>query len=144
MAFHYKVGFIGTGNMAQTIMKGLIESHIIPPQNIFAYNRTPGKLQKVTELWGIHSVNNNEEVIESSDIVILAMKPQDFAKAIDPVATIFYEKQRLSQQQQLTLHKVHFLPIFCHFANQHQLRCCRKIPYSKFHAFRLQSRDTEH
>lgn len=93
MAIPYKVGFIGVGNMAQTIIKGLIESNVVVPQHIFASNRSPGKLQKVSDLWGIQAMPNNEEVVEASDIVILAMKPQDFGKAIDPIASLFFEKQ---------------------------------------------------
>lgn len=93
MSLKYKIGFIGVGNMAQTIIKGLIESQVITPSQIFAYNRTPGKLLKAKDSWGIHAVSNNEEVIENSDIVVLAMKPQDFNSAIEPISSIFNEKQ---------------------------------------------------
>jgi len=93
MSLKYKIGFIGVGNMAQTIIKGLIESKVIAPSQIFAYNRTPGKLIKAKESWGIQAVANNEEVIENSDIVVLAMKPQDFNTAIEPIRSIFNEKQ---------------------------------------------------
>ncbi len=93
MAVPYKIGFMGMGNMAQTIVKGLVESKTLSPSQIFASNRTPGKLVKAVDLWGIKSLPNNEELVEACEIVILAMKPQDFAVAIDPIASLFYEKQ---------------------------------------------------
>ena len=93
MAIPYKVGFMGMGNMAQTIVKGLIESKTLNPSQVNASNRTPGKLIKAVDLWGIKTFPNNEELVESSEIVILAMKPQDFHSAIDPIASLFYEKQ---------------------------------------------------
>lgn len=93
MSLKYKIGFIGVGNMAQAIIKGLVESNVIPASQIYAYNRTPGKLVKAKELWGINTMTNNEEVIENCDIVILAVKPQDFRSAIDPVSNFFNEKQ---------------------------------------------------
>lgn len=93
MSFHHKIGFIGLGNMAQIIIKGLIESKILQSSQIFAFNRTPGKLLKAKETWNIQTVANNEEVIENSDVVILAMKPQEFAKAIEPISSLFNEKQ---------------------------------------------------
>ena len=42
------VAFIGAGNMAQAMIKGLIEGGI-PPHNIMASNRSDGKLQKLVE-----------------------------------------------------------------------------------------------
>jgi pyrroline-5-carboxylate reductase len=93
MSLHYKVGFIGVGHMAQAIIKGLVESQVIPPHHIFAYNRTPGKLNKAKETWNIQASANNEELIEASDIVVLAVKPQDFISAIDPLVAQFNEKQ---------------------------------------------------
>jgi pyrroline-5-carboxylate reductase len=93
MILHHKVGFLGVGNLAQAIIKGLVESKILSPSHIFGSNRSPGKLQKIAELYGIQALSTNEEVIEESDIVILAMKPQDLSAAIDPIASAFHEKQ---------------------------------------------------
>jgi len=93
MAFPYKVGFMGAGNMSQTIIKGLIEAKVVPSNHIFASNRTPGKLLKVKDQWNLKTLETNEELVEASDIVILAMKPQDFGRAVDPVASLFLEKQ---------------------------------------------------
>lgn len=93
MSFHYKVGFLGVGNMAQAIIKGLIENKTVPPNHIFASNRSPGKLQKVSEVYGIQTRATNEEVINDSDVIILAMKPQDLGAAIDPLSSAFMDKQ---------------------------------------------------
>jgi len=50
-------------------------------------------LVKAVDTFGIQSFPTNEELVEASDIVILATKPQDFTTAIDPIASAFYEKQ---------------------------------------------------
>ena len=88
-----KIGFIGTGNLAQAMMKGMIESNIVPADKIYASNRSIGKLQKITDTFGIHSMSSNEDLIESVDIVILAMKPQDLISAIEPISRIFQPNQ---------------------------------------------------
>lgn len=93
LTVHYKIGFLGLGNMAQAMIKGLLDSKIIAPNSLYASNRSEGKLQKATELFGIHSCSTNEALIESSDVVILAMKPQDLSAAIDPIASLFNEGQ---------------------------------------------------
>lgn len=79
--------------MAQSIIKGLIEGKVLGPTSIFGSNRSAGKLQKLAETYGIRSASTNEELVESSDVVILSTKPQDLAAAIDPITSSFTEKQ---------------------------------------------------
>lgn len=85
-----KIGFLGAGNMAQAMIKGLVEGGI-PAKNIFASNRTPGKIQKLVEQYGITPATSNEELVETCDIVILAVKPQDLMTALEPVIRFFDE-----------------------------------------------------
>lgn len=88
-----KIGFLGAGNMAQAIMKGMIESGVATSDQILASNRTPGKLQKLSDQYKIQSIDNNESLVENSDIVILAVKPQDLLTAIEPIASSFNDDQ---------------------------------------------------
>mgnify|MGYP002353670210 CR=1 FL=1 len=88
-----KVGFVGAGNMSQALIKGLMESQIIKPEQVYVSNRTPGKLLKLKELYNIETFNLNEPVVEECDVVILAMKPQDFSKAVEDVSQHFRKEQ---------------------------------------------------
>lgn len=88
-----KIGFLGAGNMAQVMIKGLLESGVTRSDHIFVSNRTPGKLQKLHDLYKIQSLDTNESLVENSDIVILAVKPQDLLMAIEPIASTFHEDQ---------------------------------------------------
>lgn len=88
-----KIGFLGAGNMAQAIMKGMLESGVATSDQILASNRTPGKLQKLSDQYKIQSIDNNESLVENSDIVILAVKPQDLLAAIEPIASSFHDDQ---------------------------------------------------
>ena len=93
MKFPYKIGFLGMGNMAQALVKGWVDRKVIDPKSVFAANRTPGKLLKAQEQWGLQTCSTNEQVVDSSDIVIIAVKPQDFAAALDPLISLFRPKQ---------------------------------------------------
>ncbi len=86
-----KVGFIGAGNMSQSIINSLINAKVLPVTNIFITNRTEKKLHRVAEELGVQALSSNEELIEKCDIVILAMKPQDLAEAIEPISSSFDE-----------------------------------------------------
>lgn len=83
------VGFLGTGHLAQSIIKALIESHTLLPSQIWGSNRSEGKLLKCSETLGIQMAKNNEELVEKSDIVIIAVKPQDMVLALESVSSSF-------------------------------------------------------
>lgn len=83
-----KIGFLGAGNMAQAMIKGLIEGGL-PAKNIYATNRSEGKLLKVAETYKINPVMNNEELIDKCDVIILAVKPQDLLNALEPITRSF-------------------------------------------------------
>lgn len=89
----FRIGFFGAGNMAQAMIKGIVEAGIVPANHIYCSNRSVGKLIKLKDQFGINVCETNEDLVENSDIVFLAMKPQDLIAAIDPMASIFNEKQ---------------------------------------------------
>lgn len=87
------IGFLGAGNMSQAMIRGLLQTPGMRPDKIWVANRSPGKLQKVVEQFQVQGTQSNEELVENSDIVILAMKPQDLLGAVEPIARAFDEKQ---------------------------------------------------
>lgn len=68
-----QVGFLGAGNIAQAIMGGLIENGFAP-SDISACDPSDACMQWVTGK-GITAAANNHEVIASSDVVMLCVKP---------------------------------------------------------------------
>ncbi|MBX3040760.1 MAG: pyrroline-5-carboxylate reductase [Bdellovibrionaceae bacterium] len=87
------IGFLGAGNMAQAMIRGLLETDFIVPQRVLVSNRSPGKLQKLTEQFGVTTSRSNEELVEQADIVIISVKPQDLLAAIEPISRAFLEGQ---------------------------------------------------
>jgi pyrroline-5-carboxylate reductase len=88
-----KIGFIGAGNMTQALVKGIVESKEIKPEHIIISNRTEGKLLKMAEQFQVQTRSHNQEVINECDVVILAMKPQDFSAALEGLTGQFSEHQ---------------------------------------------------
>ena len=86
-----KIGFIGAGNMAQAMIKALVDSKSVEVGNLFASNRSPGKLKKVAELFGVRPVATNEELVETCEIIVVAVKPQDLAQVLEPIASSFHQ-----------------------------------------------------
>ena len=87
------VGFIGAGNMCQALIEGWLGKKLIAPANLRVANRTPGKLKKLEESFGVKSLKTNEELVDECDVVILAVKPQDLIAAVEPISTAFRPEQ---------------------------------------------------
>ncbi len=86
-----KVGFIGAGNMAQTMIKALIDSGTLTADQIYVTNRASNKSQKLQETYGINHLTTNEALIEKCDTVVIAVKPQDLTEALEPIAQSFHD-----------------------------------------------------
>lgn len=82
-----KIGFLGAGNMAQALIRGL--SKKVHAAQIFAYDIDQSKLKKLTSKLKIKACHTAAELIEKSNIVILATKPQDLKTALKPLKPYF-------------------------------------------------------
>eukprot|EP00761_Pharyngomonas_kirbyi_P007934 gb/GECH01007945.1/.p1 GENE.gb/GECH01007945.1/~~gb/GECH01007945.1/.p1 ORF type:complete len:294 (+),score=50.89 gb/GECH01007945.1/:1-882(+) len=75
------VGFIGSGNMATAIMRGMVESKRIKPSNIHATDINPRALSKLSKI-GVNCTSDNLEVAKKSDMLVLAVKPPQMTKLL--------------------------------------------------------------
>ncbi len=70
-----KLGFIGAGNMAGAIARGIIKNNYIEPENVFISDVVNAQCQNLKDDTGAHIAKNNIELVRSSDVVFLAVKP---------------------------------------------------------------------
>ncbi len=75
-----KIGFIGFGNMAKAIISGLDRGFFL---EIFSFD--PAADRGKAEELGVAILKNNIEVIEASDIIVVAVKPQVLDTVIDEI-----------------------------------------------------------
>ncbi len=87
-----KFGFIGFGNMARAIAKGLLAMDVCQGSQIFACAGHFDKLQKNAEALGVTAVQTAAEVAEKADYVILAVKPNMIESVVAPIAELLQKK----------------------------------------------------
>lgn len=80
-----RIAFIGAGNMASSIVGGLLDSGH-PPERISAADPFPPSLQRLRELGPVAVFDDNAAAVEGADIIVLAVKPQVMAEATDSIA----------------------------------------------------------
>ncbi len=81
-----KIGFIGSGNMGQALISGLIVSGSAIPENIICSDVKEDTLETIRETYGVHTTKSNQEVVASSDIIVYAVKPQIMASVLRETA----------------------------------------------------------
>lgn len=79
------VGFLGFGNMAQAMAKGLLRTGLLPPERLHACARDWEKLSGNCAAMGIHPCKDAREAADRSDLLILAVKPHQAASVLESI-----------------------------------------------------------
>ncbi|HLL24197.1 MAG TPA: NAD(P)-binding domain-containing protein, partial [Kofleriaceae bacterium] len=83
----YSIGFIGAGNMAEALIRGLVKGGHMPAHKITASAPRNERLAELVEAYGIAVTRDNREVARGSAIVVLSVKPQIFDKVLREIGT---------------------------------------------------------
>lgn len=80
------IGFIGAGNMAEAMIRGIIAAGIVEPGQIVIVNKSnKERLRRLTSQYGVKAVQGIPKLLDLSDTVILAVKPADVTYVLDAV-----------------------------------------------------------
>jgi pyrroline-5-carboxylate reductase len=86
--------FVGGGNMGGALIRALI-ARGLPAQNISVGEaHQPRRISLADEL-GVHVTADNREAVHGADVVVLAVKPQDMAGMVQPLADVFARRPPL-------------------------------------------------
>ena len=77
-----KVAFIGAGNMAEAMVKGLIMSGLLTKDDIVVSDSSAHRLLHMKKNYETHAVPENAVAAKGRDIIILAVKPKDMGKVM--------------------------------------------------------------
>ena len=79
-----KISFIGVGNMATAIIKGILNG-LVSPDEVFGFDKHPIKLNALCDRNGIHALDSAKEAAISADVVLLAVKPKDLPALLEEI-----------------------------------------------------------
>jgi pyrroline-5-carboxylate reductase len=82
-----RVGFIGAGKMATALARGLCQAGFTTPDRIVGSDVAVAARESFAAQSGSRSVASNTEVLASSEIVVLAVKPQHFGSILEELKT---------------------------------------------------------
>lgn len=91
---HPTIGFIGAGNMAASLVGGLV-ARGVDPARLLAADPQAATLQALVQQHGIQPCADNASVVRQADIVVLAVKPQVMQAVLASLAPVVAERQPL-------------------------------------------------
>ena len=79
------VVFIGSGNMAEGILAGIVGQKLVPPAQITMTDIRPQRLAELAETYGVQTSTDNNTAVSTADIIFLAIKPQMLTAVANPI-----------------------------------------------------------
>ncbi len=89
-----KIGFIGGGNMASSLLSGLIASGH-SPQHLWVSDINPETLTTLAKNLNVNTSASNDELINAVDVVVLAVKPQTLSSVAKSASPLIQQKKSL-------------------------------------------------
>ncbi len=83
MLTNKKLGFIGGGNMAEALLKGLLAASSIGPKDILVSDLLSERLEYLNKEYKVKTTDDNRKLVQKCDILILAVKPQVVKKVLE-------------------------------------------------------------
>lgn len=86
MPVEHSIAFVGAGNMAGALIRGLVGTGTVPAYRITASDPDEARLGALGSELGIRTTSDNAEAVSEANVVVLATKPQVFAEVLPGVA----------------------------------------------------------
>ena len=86
------IGFLGTGNMAEALIKGMLTAGLVKPEQIWGSDPRQSRCQQLKQQYGINMTTHNIDVVRRASIIMLSVKPQVLLGVMDEVAAYLKPK----------------------------------------------------
>jgi pyrroline-5-carboxylate reductase len=115
-------GFIGTGNMGEALIAGLLKAKFALPEQIMIFDMDGERLHLIRKKYGIKKASDNNHLSIHCDPILLCVKPQSMKEVIEGMAdSLDPSKLLISIAAGVPLHAIESYA-------QKQLRLIRVMP----------------
>lgn len=82
MLTNKKIAFIGSGMMAEAMIKALLREKLVQPQDVLAAGPRAERGRELEQRYGVGWTTDNREAAKDRDVVILSVKPQAMGQVL--------------------------------------------------------------
>lgn len=94
-SFNKTIGFIGSGNMARAIIRGMVATGLINPTQIWISDANPDQIVKLTADTGVNPATDNLHLASQCDVIVLATKPHHVAGVMAEIRNVLEPTRHL-------------------------------------------------
>lgn len=88
-----RIGFVGAGKMATALARGWIRAGMATAASIVASDVVPAAREQFSQQTGAMTAGSNLDVVRDANVVVLAVKPQQFRAILQELAPVLSGKQ---------------------------------------------------
>lgn len=88
-----KIGFIGGGNMAEALVKGLLSASFIEAKSLMVADVCPVRQEWLRQEYHIKTTDDSCELAKKCDVILLAVKPQVMKEVLESIADCVDDKK---------------------------------------------------
>lgn len=93
--FEKTIGFIGSGNMARAIIRGIVATGLTTPDRIWISDANPEQVERLSAETEVRGAANNSEVARHCDLIILATKPHHVTGVMAEIQAVLQADRHL-------------------------------------------------
>lgn len=87
-----KIGFIGCGNMGMAMIGGIIKADLVSGSDILIFDLDINKTSALSEGFGTQTMDSIVSLVEASDYIVLAVKPNVYNLVLEEIKEVVGEK----------------------------------------------------
>lgn len=95
LEFDRRIGIIGIGKMGEALISGLIRSKLIDTAKIGVSDISIERKEYISQKYLITCYSKSDELVNNSDIIVIAVKPRDMKKVLDDIKAQLNSKHLL-------------------------------------------------
>lgn len=91
-----KLGIIGLGSMSTALLEGLHSVEFYNMSTIYASTHSQDTLENISKAFSINPAYSNKELVDQTDIILLAVKPEDLPLLAEEIKPYLHNKPIIS------------------------------------------------
>lgn len=80
------IGFIGTGNMGEALIAGLLKAKFVTPGQVVVFDSDSKRLQLIQKKYGVKKALDNCHLVSECDPILLCIKPQSMQEVMEEIS----------------------------------------------------------
>ena len=77
-----RLGVIGCGNMGAALLRGIVGARVVPPERVLCSDAAAARARALARSLKVRAARSNAELTRASDVIVLAVKPQQMAEVL--------------------------------------------------------------